>query len=110
VTNPYYTYCSEQGCGRLLRRGQKCREHRIAEQDQLAPPKDWGRAIQVVCPHVRNDKQCMGVLLGRIWVPPSTELYAVAIRHTNGYSGRGFVKQCSQCHGYVEILNQRAVA
>lgn len=63
---------------------------------------------QVYCPHLREGVKCGYGLLGRIRIPPSMRLYPVALRHEHDDTGRGFVKQCPQCHGFVELINQRA--
>lgn len=64
--------------------------------------------VQVYCPHTRNGGPCGYGLLGRIRVPPSMHLYPVAMRSEADDTGRGFVKQCPACRGYVEVLLQRA--
>lgn len=71
-------------------------------------PRAAAPFAQVHCPHTKDGVKCGFGLLGRIRIPPAMVLYPVAMRTPEDETGRGFVKQCPKCHGYVEIINQRA--
>lgn len=59
---------------------------------------------ELKCPHTPGGSRCGNNVLGRIKFPPAWNVYAVALEGETQASGQGPVKQCGQCHGWVEVV------
>ena len=66
----------------------------------------------LLCPHpCPGGGRCNARIVDHVKFPPSWHVYATALRDEADATGRGFVKQCESCRGWVEVvLHTRAAA
>ena len=70
------------------------------------PRPNWITApvSQLPCPHIIGGTRCGNNVLGRIKFPPGWIVYAISLEREDQASGQGPVKQCGDCHRFVEVV------
>lgn len=78
--------------------------------DRVPHRPNWVTAplARIECPHERGGTRCGNNVLGKIRFPAGWRVTARALDREQDANGDGPVKQCRDCHGWVQIeINRR---